>query len=242
MGYFVKTAILGVTVAFAGATPPPLANVPRREQWGDLDNKRDCSTVGVKVCQMNDTHAKFDNELFSRNPDGTLVKVSHPSEQPEAKPQRLDVISHSTNSTNSNQTPAPVSQKNTSNYETPTLAIILTSIAGTVLAIIREFVGKSTIRLNRNSPNDQIPMQELTRLPSNGNLPNDQIPMQELTRLPSNGNLPVVVNLSSQPTFAPASGASDRASGPLPPSGSPRIEILIPSSSPLASSGLTEVR
>ena len=57
-----------------------------RWSYRGLENQANkCFEEGAKECYTNNTHYLLDDELFLRNPDGALVKVSHPSEQPKAE-------------------------------------------------------------------------------------------------------------------------------------------------------------
>ena len=57
-----------------------------RWSYRGLENHANkCYEEGVQECYTNNTHFLLDDELFLRNPDGKLVKVSHPSEQPKAE-------------------------------------------------------------------------------------------------------------------------------------------------------------
>jgi hypothetical protein len=55
-----------------------------RWSYRGLENTAyNCFKEGVKECYTNNTHYLLNKELFIQNPDGNLVKVSHPSEQPK---------------------------------------------------------------------------------------------------------------------------------------------------------------
>ena len=64
-----------------------------RWSYRGLENQADiCLKEGVKECYTNSTHYLLNNELFFRNPDGALVKVPHPSEQPKAEASSIMIF------------------------------------------------------------------------------------------------------------------------------------------------------